>query len=342
MKKSIILCVVLLLCACGVRQQSKIRTDKAEVAEVKKNFMLLSPVQLASDDSLLWISDDGAEKMVWIMDMRTGDSITSFLAKGRGPGESLPNIEIIFNDDKVCFYSWSPLASFFEADKQTILKSGVRSLKQTFRFSPETNRVLPLSDTTFLTSGSFEKGRFRWVNVSYPDSVIYTGLFPDYWSDESSIPIAAKNRFHHTKLYRNTHNNLIAAVSPYVLSFYQPDEQGVVSVKDTLLAEYQYDYQNTGMLRMSKKRANVINGCRNATANNHHIYLLFDTRTEAKTDEDTYYPLIQVYDWQGKHIRNIDPGCRLSTLTADSADRYLYGLTDLGNDNGPKIVRVTL
>lgn len=341
MKYRLILCSVWLFCACGTHRPNEVPTDQVAISEVSKNFTLLNPIQLAADGNLLWISDGGAKNMVWVLDMTTGDSIAAFLRTGNGPGESRPVIDLKLDSVRIDLFSRSMIPDLFQGDKAAILASNGKTLKPVFRFSPGTDRVLRLSDTTFLTSGSFEEGRFRWVDILHPDSVIYTGTFPDYWSEERSIPIAAKNRFHYARLFRHSGNALIAVSTPYVLSLFKPSAQGVEWVKDTLLAEYQYDYQNEGTVRMSKKREHIVNGCRTATANDRHIYLLFDTRTGSVPDDETY-PMIQVYDWQLKHIRNIDPGCELSALTVDADDRYLYALTDLGNDNGPKIVKMAL
>lgn len=341
MKYRLILCSAWLLCACGTHLPNEVPTDKVTVSEVKKNFTLLNPIQLAADGNLLWISDGGAKNLVWVLDMTTGDSIAAFLRAGNGPGESRPVIDLKLDGDQINLFSRSMIPDLFRGNRAAILESNGKTLKPIFRFSPGTDRVLRLSDTTFLTSGNFEKGRFRWINILHPDSVIYTGTFPDYWGEERSIPAAAKNRFHYARLFRHSGDNLIAVSTPYVLSLFKPSAQGVELVKDTLLAEYQYDYQNEGMVRMSKKREHVVNGSSTATANDRHIYLLFDTRTGAASNDDAY-PMIQVYDWHLKHIRNIDPGCKLSALTVDADDRYLYALTDLGNDNGPKIVKVAL
>ncbi|MCH5306087.1 MAG: hypothetical protein J1E79_06350 [Rikenella sp.] len=343
MKFRLILCSAGLLCACGTHRPNEVPTDRVAVSEVRKNFNLLHPVQMAADGNLLWISDGGAKTMVWVLDLTTGDTVASFLRVGNGPGESRPVIDIKLEGDRIELFSRSMVPDLFQGNTDSILKSNGKTLKPIHRFSPGTDRLLRLSDTTFLTSGSFEEGRFRWINTLHPDSVIYTGTFADHWSEERSIPTAAKNRFHSARLFRHSGNNLIAVSTPYVLSLFKPSvPQGVEWVKDTLLAEYQYDYQNEGMIRRSKKREHIVNGSSTATANDHHIYLLFDTRTGPTSNDDTYYPLIQVYDWNLNHVRNIDPGCKLSTLTVDANDRYLYALTDLGNDNGPQIVRVAL
>ncbi len=342
MKNRIILCFALLFCACGTRRSTEVPTDKVTVSEVKKNFTLLNPIQLVADGNLLWISDYSAPKMVWVMDITTGDSIATFLRSGNGPGESRPAIDLKLDDDRIFLFSRSMIPDLFRGNRAAILESNGKTLTPVFRFSSGTDRVLPLSDTTFLTSGSFEESRFRWINILHPDSIISTGVFPDYWGEEASIPIAAKNRFHYARLFRNSRNRLIAVSTPYVLSFYRPVAQGVELVKDTLLAEYQYDYQNEGMVRMSRKRDHIVNGCRNASANDHHIYLLFDSTTTSSANDDKSYPLIQVYDWDGQHIRNLDPGCKLNAIAVDRADEYLYALTDMDNENGPSIVRISL
>lgn len=343
MKKLWICGAAWLLGACQTMpRQNGVPVERIDPDTIHINCTLLQPIQLVPDSGLLWISDYGASSMVWALDLATGDTIAAFLHKGRGPREGRPPIDIRIagNDLFLCTNFPSYL---FVGERQAAIRSGDRALTRIARLPSETYSYLFLSDTTLLLSGCFDGGRFGLMNLNRPDTLAYTGTFPDCWSEERTIPAAAKNRFHYPALlYRHTRTGVIAVCTPYVLEFFRPNDRGVEALKDTLLAEYRYDYQNSGAVRTSKKRADIVNGCRSATVNGRHIYLSFDTATESLPSDDSSHPILLVYDWEGRHVRTIDPGCKLTALAVDSDDRYLYALADMDSENGPKIVRIGL
>ena len=329
--------LIIMMSACSDIKNEKIPIYKVSPVEINKNFQLLNPIELKIDGDIIWISDYSAERMITAMDIKTGDCLTEFLHKGKGPGEAMPPVNIYIDNDKIYFHARGS-STILSGDKSEILNGETKILSDRLLLPQTVDKCIPIYDSVILASGAFDNGRFAWIDTRFTDSMVYVGTYPDFWNEEKNYTNIIKSRFHQSTFLKNSQTKLIAIIGPYTITLAEISQQNVKIIKEILLHNYEYDYINSGQLRYSKKRPGIVQGAVSATANNKHIYILFDL----STDTHTTYPLLWVFDWEGNHIRNIDPGTKIRAITADQKDEYLYGLSNLEDEKGPDIVRLSL
>lgn len=307
--------------SCTPKQQESIAVERIDGSIVNTDAPLLNPSHLQIDGDVLWISDFGADPMVTATSVKTGKVLASVLYKGRGPFEGMPPINILIKNDKIFFHSRGN-TTLFCGNKYDLLTGKTKLPTERLTLDRSIDRCLPLDDSLLLASGSFKEGRFAWVALNHPETLAYFGNYPDFWEEEKNYNDIVKSRFHQSRFFRNSQSDRIAIVGTYTLSFMEFASQEAKFVKELLLHSYQYDYSDSGRFRYSKKRAGVVNGVKGATANDKHIYILFDTASE----NDSRQPLIWMFDWDGNHIRTIDAGKEIYPISVDEKDEYLYAV----------------
>ena len=307
--------------SCTPKQQEPIVVECINGSIVDTDAPLLNPTQLQIDGDILWISDFGANPMITATSIKTGKIAANIPYKGRGPFEGMPPVNILIENDKIYFHSRGN-ATLFCGNKSDILTGKTKLPSDKLALDRAIDRCLPLGDSLLLASGAFKEGRFAWIDPDHPETATYTGNYPDFWEEEKSYNNIVKSRFHQSQFFRNLQSDRIAIVGTYTLTLMDSTSERATLAKEILLHDYQYDYSDSGRFRYSKKRTGTVNGVKGATANDRHIYILFDSGT----DNDSRHPLIWVFDWEGNHRRTIDAGKELHSIGVDEQDEYLYAV----------------
>ena len=335
--------LVLLLLLTGCRQ-SELNNNFFDLSECTPltGSEILSDVELWNPQSILAVKegviiDDHIDSHLLIYYKDLNNPSPQYLApKGTGPFEFINTRITYYNHitDRLFIYD-SQLKRTTEFDVTTTgIVTDTTTMRQVNLYSVNGHDVMPVTDG-FIMGGPLD-GKPFLLTDSTGESVEPFGSYPQdaaNISDPYSLGLIFQNR-----IITNPQGSRLAAASPFCdwMSFYEIEDG-----KPTLLKEY---YSFPPNITASKPDANTTSlnfgddtlqtySCMSATEN--FVYVLYDGRTQKEIEQDKNVSrYILKFDWDGDYIEGYRIGERIYCFSVSRDDSRLFGLVDLGDENG--------
>ena len=285
-------------------------------SEIPYPDILGSTMQIVKKDSLLFINEFHGDSLIRIFNLNNNRILKYLVSVGNGPNELISPLELQAVGNKLWMLS-RPLhlmnhISFSNIDSTPILS-------QDGLIKSEADCFIPLDDSNVVLSGFFSK-RYGLMNFQDKNLLKEFGDYPDFWINEKDIPVTAKSMFHQCRFAINTQKQLFASGSYFVLDIYKydVDSKDVPELKfRKQLGEYEYDFESggrvTATLRPGADPASV-----DVIGGDEHIYVIVQDEQNRKNRN------IMVLDWDGKPVKLLKSGKRITCLTVDEAEGIGY------------------
>lgn len=285
-------------------------------SEVAYPELLGSTMQIVKKDSLLFINEFHGDSLVRIFNLNNNRIQKYLVSVGNGPDELISPLELQVVGNDLWILS-RPLHSLNHISFSNM--EGAAALSQDGLVKPEADCFIPLGGENIVLSGFFNK-RYGLMNLQDKNQIEEFGDYPDFWINEEDIPVAAKAMFHQCRFAINTKKQLFASCSYFVLDIYKYDAEGkrVPELKvRKQLGKYEYDYESGGRvtttLRPDADPASV-----EVISGDEHIYVIVQDEENRKNRN------IMVLDWDGKPVKLLKSGKRITCLAVDEAEGIGY------------------
>lgn len=283
--------------------------------EVNYPELLGLTMQLVKMDSFLFINDFHGDSLISVYNLNTNKIIRKLVLAGNGPNEMISPLELRLVDNNLwvlCrpLHLLNHFPSSSIAQKPVLLKDG--SVKA------EADDFVPLGEKGVVFSGFWNK-RYAYMDMDNKE-VQEFGDYPDFWEDEKNMPIEAKAMFHQSRFAVNTNKHLFASCSYFVLEIYKYDPTGNELPKLKFrkqLGNYEYDFKAGKRVSTTIRPGadlvsiDVING-------GEYLYII------TQDDKNRKNRNIMVIDWDGKPVKLLKSGKRITCLEIDEKENIGY------------------
>lgn len=325
MKKIILIISALLCVQCTGKKVSNVDNTVGYNFELQEQIafneidypgLLGSTMQLVKKGNVLFINEFHGDSLIHVFNLKTKQKEGSLVATGNGPNELISPLELqIVNDDlwilsrPLHLLNHIPIST--NNDSRTLVKDGL--------IKSEADCFIPLDENRVVLSGFFGK-RYALLDLKDRERLKEFGDYPDFWTDEKDFPVEVKAMFHQSRFAINTEKHLFASCSYFVLDIYSYNQEGMDIPKleyRKQLGKYEYDFESGGRVATTMRpgadlaSVDVING-------GEHLYILIQDEKNRK------HRNIMVLDWNGKPIKLLKSGKRITCLAIDEKEGIGY------------------
>jgi len=339
--------LIAMCCACGVREYNtfdfEIFEDFPSEANLVKEEIVLSdllyPRGLVLIDSLLFINERQSDPMIVCYNTMTGVK-TSFLRKGRGPGETTNLLNVVAYGDSMIQATVEPETLFiYSADsiRNATLPTDIISLKAGhYGFSTITK--VGLRSLIYIGKDVDNKKSNNTRFCIYDTKTGQVDCFGEYPIDDKSLKHIPAEDFSRPTAYQGEIIVKPDGSSAVAFYFYAVGFDIIDIDKREITTSKFYQYPGVTSSYIPEIGANAIRrvpkahtGFIDSFVSNDHIYFLYSD----KRFEDSRYSSgkhILKYDWKGIPVGHYVLDEEIDTFTIDKDERYLYATTtDLEN-----------
>lgn len=290
------------------------KQEQLSFQEMAYPGLLGESMQILKKDSLLLINDFYGDSLIHVFNLRTGYREGALVAKGDGPGELLPPVELQWVDSQLWLLS-RPLHRLSRISWEGNSRLPIENEGQA---STEADCFIPLGNRQIVFSGLWDK-RYGIARQGAIRDVALFGEYPDFWAAEADIPAMAKGMFHQCRFAINTSKRLFASCSYYVLDIYEYGEEGELPrlKMRKQLGKYEYDYVSSGMISTQVKPGSGLASI-DIVGGKDHLYVLI------QDEENRRNRNIMVLDWEGNPVKLLKSGHRIACFAIDEQEKTGY------------------
>jgi hypothetical protein len=308
------------------------QTKKMECEIVPNSPFLGLPICLSYYDQKLFVTDFYGNNFIHVYDLKIKKEDIKFAPKGKGPKEFLSPLISKINDNRLYVLNKKNYRlGWFNLDGTLI--DSLYLYKDLCTVPNSIIKFIPIDDSRFIVSGYFNESRFAIVD-SNGQITSYFGTYPEFASNETSIPYNAKAMFHQCRFTSNQSKRLFAAASNHVLDIWDYSTTIPKCKVRLLLADYNYSF-TTGNILSTTETSNTIKGVRSICSNNSYIFMILnpnDQRTNNKINE------VWIFDWDGNPVENVLPDMNIDLIESIN-DSVIYGIA---NNPSPVIIKMDI
>lgn len=278
--------------------------------------LLGSTMQLMKKGDYLFINEFHGDSLVHIFNLKTARKEGDLVASGNGPNELMSPLELQIVDDNLWVLSRQlhllnhiPFSAIDE--NPVLLKDGL--------VKSEADCFIPLDENRVVFSGFFKK-RYGLMDLKNREVINEFGDYPDFWDAEKDFPTEAKAMFHQSRFAINTDKQLFASCSYFALEIYSYDSEGMNVPKlkyRKQLGKYEYDFQSGGRITATM-RAGADLASVDIVSGGEYLYVLI------QDEENRKHRNIMVLDWEGRPIKLLKSGKRITCLAVDEEEKTGY------------------
>lgn len=309
---------------------------------------LLDPTGIIILDSLIMVSEPNNDPMVSLYCL-SGKFITSFLRKGRGPGETSNLLDISPYTDSIIQISVDP-ESVFLYNKNDLLSGNLLPYneynlpKGNYAFST----IMKYSDNEFLYVGKNSNKRDECDNrfcIYHADSdaIDFFGEYPVEDVSITKFPTedySKLNAYQGKPLLKPDHSKSVI-IYYYAVGFDIIDLETLKVDKNIF---YQYPQVETAYIpelkaNAIKRNMNAFRGFLDAWCSDNHIYFLYSAKTFSAPDYSIGQYILK-YNWDGDPICLYQLDKEISCFALDKDETYIYA--GLSEETEARILRYNL
>jgi len=314
----------------------KPKSIDGELIEIE-GFLL--PDEMILQDSILFVKDSRAEKYIHLVDLKNKKYLTSFAAKGKGPGELLGASTMDYYNNKLWVHDIT-LSKLISFDKDSLL-NGSHGYTNEIQLKEKARQNFNLTwiNDTIITSTTFSESPNRLIFTNNKGVVSYEA-FEMIPPEKKDTPRAIHNQSYQSVLKKNPNHNKIAVVNRYsdLLEIYDLDEKSSKRFSTHQNFTPIYDVVNVdGNVRMGQGETTRF-GSIDISVTENKIFTLYSGRTRGEGYAN-YADKIYVYDWQGNYLNSYEiPNLAIGILAEND-----YSLLTLEYKEGiPMLKRYSL
>ena len=278
--------------------------------------LLGGTMQLVKKGDYLFINEFHGDSLIHVFNLRTAQKERCLVASGNGPDELISPLELQMVDGNLWVLS-RPLHSLNHLLLSTIEENPL--LLKDGLMEPKADCFIPLDEKRVVFSGFFKK-RYALADLKDKEAIHEFGDYPDFWDEEKDFPTEAKAMFHQCRFAINTDKRLFASCSYFALEIYSYDTEGMNAPRlkyRKQLGRYEYDFQAGGLVT-AKIRAGSDLASVDVVSGGEHLYVLI------QDEENRKHRNIMVLDWDGKPVKLLKSGKRITCLAVDEKEGVGY------------------
>ncbi|MCC8146221.1 MAG: TolB-like 6-bladed beta-propeller domain-containing protein [Bacteroidales bacterium] len=285
-------------------------------------------MQIAKKGNLVFLNDFRGDSLIHIYDMEKNQVLDKLIPVGNGPNELISPLEISFEDSDLIVLSRQtsdvysiPLDSLSYGNEKMSLK---------FKVPLQSEHLLPLKDSLYLTTGYFEK---RYALLDNKGNIINTfGEYPAYWSKEKDLSSRIKGMFHQSELAKHPQKDRFVSYSSHILEIYDysTDVHQPALIKNILLSKYSYNFVDNGTMLSTDKKPDVERGITALATSPDCIYIVYNPNKDQNLKEDFQ---IQIIDWDGNPLKAFKLDKKITCLTIDEKENKAYAIIEDPDDS---------
>jgi len=307
-----------------------------------KNSEIGEIVDFVAIDSFLIANEIFASKIFKLYNTRTGELLSNFINKGKGPNEMLFPYKLnYYNTD--CFttfdYNTKELIYFSLDDFRNQNYRYYKKVKVDFSGTQSSvTDAYPLNDNILLCTGFFEKGQY----VLYDINSRSTKFFLDYPYD---------------KKHKGESNEIKGTAFQGKISI-KPDRKKIINVTGAVLEICEMD-NNNEIKRIFRKvyyfpvykviqnhaafDSSQPYAFNSISSTNSYIYMVYSGRSMHDFGEEYYAGNnLLVFDWEGKPVIRFVLDRYIKCFTLDKITMKIYGYSTNPSTGEPEIVTYQL
>lgn len=294
----------------------------------KDSFILknmYTPRDICCSDSFLIVGDHNAEMAfsVFNISVTPPQLIIKYGTHGQGPNEFLFPEAMKKNGNFVTIFDRSLLK--MKAISLIAPQKEMKTIPLVNHLFVGFNNVICVDDSLYIGLTYWDKNRFAIISGD-----LLIPLDIPYPNDGIVAPIRQKSLVYQGNLVKHPNKNKFVFASLYgkILEFYNLDvEKKDLSLffsKNEIIPDY-IPVEDTQEIFSNFTKKNIT-GYLHITTSLDYVYVLFSGKT-VKDRRKNLSSHIEVYDWSGNHIRNIELDSEISAFCVDSNDTMIYGIT---------------
>lgn len=298
------------------------------------------PLSLTLADSILAISDSRTDKLLHLLNVKTGQYVGQFISRGQGPNEfrSIATLQKVSGDTLFLHDLNKRECAFF-----VIPKSNADDIHWLSTFSCRDtphNSLLPLSNGVYVASGIYEEGRFCLLTDSGRTKK-FVGVYPSRDKEEENVPDLVKSQAYAGNITVSPFKDkfVFSTSQADMLSFYMFKNGGIQLIKEVQKSFPEYNYGKDMQQYMGISRHNPI-AYLGACATGRFVYLLYSGKSydeyKLKAFESNQ---IHVYNWNGEKVKNLVLDVDVNDIVVSEDDKIMYATANLPN---PVVVKIEL
>jgi hypothetical protein len=277
-------------------------------------------MQILKYDSILLINDFKGDTLIHVYNMKTRQLLRKLIPVGRGPGELRSPLQIYHYKDDLLIYS-RQIFTLYSIPFNKIM-DGNKQMEKKFKISTDANRLFPLNEHIFISSGYYQK---RYALIDWNgEKITEFGEYPDFWYPEKDYPIWARARAHQCRFVKNPANNKFVSYAYNYLDIFDYDDTANTPVlkKRIFFSKYSYVY-NELQVKMEGDEP----GINIADCSSKYIYLV-----SIIEDKESSISQIKILDWEGNPIKQLNISKRITCLTIDEKEKKGYVIAQNPDD----------
>ncbi len=281
------------------------------------------PIEMIKSGDIIFISDYKGDSLLWLYNTRTNQMKKKELAKGEGPSDFLPPVQISFIDPSTAniHNRWH---FNFNISKYDSIKKTFHNIGERIRISTDIDMIYPIKDKQYVASGKFKEGRFAILNAK-GEIIHYFGEYPNLINNEKKLDSFSKFMFHQSMFSYNKDKNIIACTTSHILELYNDYK----CIKQIILSSYDYQnkFENNGNYIEINKNTEI--GAKRIYSTNKYIYILYNPNTFE--NENKLNNEIWIFNWNGDKIKKITTNYNMQCFCVDESDKIIYGIVNAPN-----------
>ena len=288
--------------------------------EIQTDFFNM-PIDIQYYDNKLIVLDYDGETYINIYDLSQNKKSLGFLSKGQGPNEATdaPTSIFMINDTTMIWYDAD--RSIRQAIVSNKMDKLIRIDKkcELYRSKPIL-RIVPIYPNKYVGVGLFEKGRYGLFD-SIGNTIKYKYDYPNDNMNCNPITKAIANQggFLTNSLFTKF---VFFGFSSEIIEFFKV--KGLNDFQKTKEIHFNYAKYNCKetIPIMEKEYHSIKDGC----SSDRYIYFLFsEDNMDIMNNEGN---IILVFDWNGNPIMKYHLDLKVSAITIDKKDKFIYAIAD--------------
>lgn len=277
-------------------------------------------MQILKIDGLLLINDYQGDTLIHVYDIANKQFIRKLIPVGRGPGELISPLQIHRSKDNLLIYS-RRLFELYSIPVTKIMDGNNNMLKKFKLSTAEANRLFPLNDSIFISSGYFSK-RYALID-NKGEKISEFEEYPDFYHAEKDFPIFARGMFHQCSFVKHPKDNRLIAYTPHVLDIldYDDADDRPVLKKRIPFSSYNYSYIDSKNGSSVSAGSDVETGIVGVDCTSKYIYVVYSPN---KKEEKSSITQIKIIDWEGKPIKQLNYSKKITCFYIDEENSKGY------------------
>lgn len=323
-KNIVIFIFLLLINACDKKGHIHFELQENIPCILAKDSSLIDkPIEMTKSGDIIFISDYKGDSLLWLYNVKTNQIEKRELAKGEGPKEFLPPIQISFIDSSTVniHNRWHFNFNLLKYDS---IQRNFNYIGKRKNISTDIDMLYPIKDNLYIASGKFKESRFAILN-SEGKIIHYFGEYPNLMKNEKELDNFSKFMFHQSMFSYNKDKNIIACSTSHILELYD----NYKCIKQICLSPYNYQKKSQGNWNYIDISKNIEIGAKRIYSTNKYIYILYNPNTyESKNELNNE---IWIFNWKGDRIKKVTTNYNMQCFCVDESNKAIYGIINAPN-----------